>query len=405
MSQLKTKYTTIIFCAALVLMAALGMSGPGNNHIGESTMTALEKCNSQERGRMQVSCEVFVNQYCKGLMQNSAMSEKVLVTLEDVGLRVPSLKRKNDAYYPVDCYRQWWLTGSVLALHEREIKPFNEFTGFSEQSPEYFAHEDSQGNLQFPARYRIEQKYSQHDQELLKRALHAAYKYADVNVAIEDGYVSGTLFDDSMGIHFTNFGLLDETVDIDHPEFLTYIKSRDNNAYALAQIGYIQTNKEKFKHYSYPLFETGEAHGHNHFLVCLKAEQGNRMTGMMVDREPYDVEIEHFHTPEGKRVVDWTTAKEYILNEGKVVGWEIPEHRHHEPVGNRDTAQCHDSAWMLHVAVNLYNEEGLFADMFPLINTMTSTGEIYSFFGRKFNLDDYTSATWIQKISGLISSL
>jgi hypothetical protein len=44
---------------------------------------------------------------------------------------------------------------------------------------------------------------------------------------------------------------------------------------------------------------------------------------------------------------------------------------------------------MMHVAINLYNEKGLFADGFPLLNNMSKSGEIYSFFGRKFDLNDY----------------
>ncbi len=48
-----------------------------------------------------------------------------------------------------------------------------------------------------------------------------------------------------------------------------------------------------------------------------------------------------------------------------------------------------DALWMMHIAINLYNEEGLFTDVFPLIDTMAYTGDIYSFFGRKFDLNDY----------------
>jgi hypothetical protein len=50
---------------------------------------------------------------------------------------------------------------------------------------------------------------------------------------------------------------------------------------------------------------------------------------------------------------------------------------------------CFDSIWMMHVAVNLYNEDGLFADTFPLIDTMSNAGELYSVFGRKFDSNDY----------------
>jgi len=58
-------------------------------------------------------------------------------------------------------------------------------------------------------------------------------------------------------------------------------------------------------------------------------------------------------------------------------------------VQNSTRAVISDSLWMMHVAINLYNEDGLFADTFPLIDTMGETGEIYSLFGKNFDLNDY----------------
>ncbi|MEW6324058.1 MAG: hypothetical protein AB1515_01580, partial [Nitrospirota bacterium] len=58
--------------------------------------------------------------------------------------------------------------------------------------------------------------------------------------------------------------------------------------------------------------------------------------------------------------------------------------------GNGDSVLLNitdNRSWFL--AINLCNEEGLFADTFSLIDTMSTTGEIYSFFGKKFNLSDY----------------
>jgi len=39
--------------------------------------------------------------------------------------------------------------------------------------------------------------------------------------------------------------------------------------------------------------------------------------------------------------------------------------------------------WMMHLAVNLYNEQGMFADVFPLVNYFSLLGSNYTFFGEK----------------------
>jgi len=141
-----------------------------------------------------------------------------------------------------------------------------------------------------------------------------------------------------------------------------------------------------FTHSSYSLFESDEAHGHNHFLSCIAADSKGRLTGIMINYEPMEEEIAQFNTPEGRVVSDWTIPKSLKVDQAG----EAEKH-------------CFDSIWMLHVAVNLYNENGLFSDRFPLINTMVSSGEVYSFFGRKYQPLDFTDASLFQKSIGIIS--
>lgn len=388
--MVKTHKTRILASLGLIflIIASLGIVISGSDLTSPSPEAELAKCGHEENDAMRTSCETFIAGYCSTLKSNYWLREKNNAQVVDVGQRLPVLRPEHDALYPVDCYRQWWLGGATLTMHERTSRSFSQYPGFTAESVEYFAHRDTEGRLQLPKNYRVEQ-YSQHDQELLQRTLGAAYRYADVNAAVEDGYMTGKLFDDGMGIHFTNLSLLDETIDIDHPEFLTYIKSPLNNTYVLAQVGYIKTLDKGYKQFSYPLFEAQAAHGHNHFLGCIAVEEGNRLNGNMVNYEPSDVEIHHFHTPEGKKVVDWTIPKALQADQGSKQG---------------DT-RCFDGVWMLHVAVNLYNEDGLFADSFPLINTMVEAGEVYSFFGRRYEPRDYAESGLLQKITSMISRL
>lgn len=251
----------------------------GNGYL-ESELAA---CGNESTDHGKQACVAFIKQQCPTLKANYASQEKTTIASQDPGFRLSVLQQHHDPFYPVKCFREWLLMESEFAypdrfpVHSHEPhdavemsgdypRAFSQFPDFSEYSPEYFAHKDAQGKLQFPEKYEIEKKYSRHDQELLNRALHAAYKYADINAAIRDGYVTVPGYILSMGIHFMNPSLFDETVNMDEPEFLTYLKSRSNNTYVLAQIGYIQVKNDNYKKFRYPLFETSEAHGHNHLL-------------------------------------------------------------------------------------------------------------------------------------------
>ena len=130
-----------------------------------------------------------------------------------------------------------------------------------------------------------------------------------------------------------------------------------------------------------PFFDTPEAHGHNHFLACFYVdEKGWWKQITMTNEEPTKEKesIYMFQGPKDKSVVmPLAEAVDYYNY------YRSRIHMSPYQIG------CFDSIWMMHVAINLYNEDGLFADTFPLIDTITTTSEIYSFFGKKFDLNDY----------------
>ena len=135
------------------------------------------------------------------------------------------------------------------------------------------------------------------------------------------------------------------------------------------------------KKFRYPLFETPEAQGHIHYFACFYVdENGWWKIISMTNEEPTQEKqkIQMFIGPVDKNVP-------MRLNDALAFYNDTKNKKHLNPyhIG------CFDSILMMHVAVNLYNEDGLFADTFPLIDTMTTTGELYSLFGRKFDLNDY----------------
>ncbi len=297
----------------------------------------------------------------------------------ELGNRIPVLEQALDPVFPVNCYEQWWLTEADL--FDLQIRPLETFSGFESSSPGYFAHKDSNGNLKMPGLYGIEKKYSPEDQVRLGKALEAAYKYSDINVAIREGYRMQPSFNSSMGIHLSNPSLFDETVEIEKPEFLTYIKSRWNNSYVLGQLGYIMGRNNNFKPFQYSLFDAPEAKGHNHFLVCYYVNERNWFKQITITDDPPN--------PKNKTirlfVENLGIEVPMTLEQAKGIYAEVQKRKE----GSAYEVDCLDSVWMLHVAVNLYNENGLFSDQFALINTMSKTGKIHSFFGRNFSLDDY----------------
>ena len=190
------------------------------------------------------------------------------------------------------------------------------------------------GKIYPPRRYAIEEKYSVEDQEKMKQALKAAYQYADINKAFRDGYRLIAEFASGMGIHMLNIKYIQsDAVNLEEPEFLSYVLNSKTEQYQLGQFGYI--HKGHRNHKRYPLFDTDEAQGHYHPVSC------------------YPIRDKIFQIVE--------TCDE--ASEGFV-----------GPV------------WMLHVALNLHNERGMFSDSFPLLDYFSVTAAQYSFFGENIQL-------------------
>lgn len=188
------------------------------------------------------------------------------------------------------------------------------------------------GALLPPKLYDVEKRYTPADQERLKKALLAAKRYADVNAAVDDGYRFEQKFEPGMGIHAHRLDLIfGGVLDPAKPQFLTYSIDRVTGRWQLIQLGYIRRGLTRPD-----FFDSPNARGHFHdenICVALTGVQlAARFAGEPCDR---------------------------------------PDERRVGPI------------WMMHVAVPLYNEEGLFADEFPYADHLSWAGEGYSFFGRK----------------------
>ncbi|MBI3554124.1 MAG: hypothetical protein HY077_16630 [Elusimicrobia bacterium] len=185
------------------------------------------------------------------------------------------------------------------------------------------------GRLLPPAKYDLKQ-FDAHDLDLLALALGAAHRYADINTAVSDGYVLDSKYSAGMGIHMYHPVLvLSAAVEADKPQFLTYARSRQTSAYMLIQVGYI--HRRRAEEGRYELFHSPSAHGHFHDDGgCVQVKDG--------------------------AVVD--------------VDGCGPGDTHVGPI------------WMMHAAVNFYNEEGLFADYFSCVDALSRSGKLRTFFGR-----------------------
>ncbi len=187
------------------------------------------------------------------------------------------------------------------------------------------------GELLPPKLYQVEKRYTKADQERFKKALRAARRYADVNNAAADGYLFEEKYGAGMGIHAHRLDLIfDDALDPEKPEFLTYALDRAGR-WQLLQLGYIRRGLTRPK-----LFDAPEARGHFHdeniCVAVVGAQLATRFASSKCDG---------------------------------------PGERRIGPI------------WMLHLAVVVYNEKGLFADEFLYADHASQSGESYSFFGRK----------------------
>lgn len=188
------------------------------------------------------------------------------------------------------------------------------------------------GELRPPRLYRVEERFTKADQERLKRALRAAARYADVNAAAADGYLFEQKYGAGMGIHAHRLDLIfDDALDPGKPEFLTYALNRRDGRWQLIQLGYIRRGLTRPR-----MFDAPEARGHFHDENICVAVVGAQLAA----RQPSS-------------------------------RCDGPGERRLGPI------------WMMHLAVNVYNEKGLFADEFTYADHASWAGESYSFLGRR----------------------
>ena len=198
----------------------------------------------------------------------------------------------------------------------------------------YFPYYEN-GEIHPPKKYEVEKRYTKEDIKKMKLALKAAHRYADINKAFEDGYRLRPLFIQGMGIHMGNVEYtMNGEVNPQKPEFLVYVKNRKTERFQLVGGGYIHRGHTDKKRYE--LFDTPEAQGHFQLgEYCVRIE--NNINQPRIDES-------------------------------------CDEKRGDYRVGDK---------WMMHVAVNLYNENGMFADRSPLLDYLSLTGTSYSFYGKR----------------------
>ena len=69
----------------------------------------------------------------------------------------------------------------------------------------------------------------------------ATTKYHDVSTALADGYGPVTPFIPGQGIHYANFGLVDDVFDPNAPEVLQYVPTGNNGKMKLVSVEYLYT--------------------------------------------------------------------------------------------------------------------------------------------------------------------
>ncbi|MBI3566285.1 MAG: hypothetical protein HY079_13900 [Elusimicrobia bacterium] len=134
-----------------------------------------------------------------------------------------------------------------------------------------------------------------------------------------------------MGIHAHRLDLIfDDGLDPAKPEFLTYALDKAGR-WQLLQLGYIRRGLKRPQ-----MFDSPNAKGHFHDENICVAVLGVQLATRFAS--------------------------------GKCDG---PGERRIGPI------------WMMHLAVNVFNEKGLFADEFLYADHVSRTGESWSFLGRK----------------------
>ncbi|MDA1169507.1 MAG: hypothetical protein O3A36_04165 [bacterium] len=232
----------------------------------------------------------------------------------------------------------------------------------------YFPYYEN-GEIHPPTKYDIENNYSKEDVEKMKLALKTARRYADINKALAEGYrIDSGTFVPGMGIHVANVDyILDDKVSVEKPEFLTYIRNRENRRFQLAQMGFIAQRTTPFR-----LFEAKDAQGHFHIgITCMFAN--NMYLQRIVEKSTKSKDGKQFFYQSVSYGQD-------IFDEIEVSELVIPEDSCKKYPGAKVLGP---SIWMMHFAINMYNEYGMFSDYFPYVDYLSANAITHSFFGEK----------------------
>ena len=216
--------------------------------------------------------------------------------------------------------------------HYRPLEDLPEYYKILNET--YFPYYEN-GEIHPPKKYEVEKRYTKEDIKKMKLALKAAHRYADINKAFEDGYRLRDLYQAGMGIHMVNVEyVMSDEVDVEKPEFLTYIKNRKTGRFQLIMLGYVHRGHTDKKRYE--LFDTPEAQGHFH-------------------PDPFCFRVEH----------------------------NILHLLSYESCGEKSADYNVGHIWMMHLAVNMYNDQGIFSDFFTYVDYLSVTGTTHSFYGKK----------------------
>jgi len=228
----------------------------------------------------------------------------------------------------------------------------------------YFPYYEN-GEIHPPRKYDVENNYSAKDIEKMKVALKVARRYADINNALKDGYRIEDMedFPAGMGVHAVNIDyILDDKVSVEKPEFLNYVENRETGRFQLVQMGFISQRTVPYR-----LFEAKDALGHFHvgnYCFFLDKMYMKYLSNAIKDIDNNSISP---GLALGASIFDVIESSELVTSEdtcdgGKAVG---------------------PSIWMMHFAVNMYNEFGMFSDYFAYIDYLSAQKVTHSFFGKK----------------------
>ena len=231
----------------------------------------------------------------------------------------------------------------------------------------YFPYEKN-GEIYPPKKYDVGNNYSEQDIGKMKLALRTAYRYADINKALQDGYrVSDSGFAIGMGIHVQNIEyMLDNEISVEKPEFLLYIRNAKTDRFQLAQLGFITQSTKPYK-----LFDAKSAQGHFHAATFCGVVKND----VFFDR----FLMEYLASKDGSGfLVNPARIQDLHIYDNLEFDW-VTTNRNCDEAGGKKI----DPIWMMHFAVNMYNEFGMFSDYFPYVDYLSSEALTYSFFGEK----------------------